>query len=209
MGVCIVLSLSRKETLQDFISKLCRNDYVDNVFAEQKLRSLGATYEYQTGKWIIPRIAEDLAEKIILEYWDNLITIETTITKSNISKCANYTAVQIAGYIIARVSGRDSGAKISKGVSVIEGGFASDGSSKNYYCRLKDSQARIRFQIAASKIDEIKNINDSDFKIIDTRGFFDKKIENAIELLKDNGYFVVKAIDLDSVIAETINTTNY
>lgn len=94
-----------------------------------KCRDLGGRWSAEADCWVFRDIVEDRVEQLDEIYNSPLIAIEITAL-SDID--GEKGPVTFCGYTIARAYGRDSGAKLGDGVSLMSGSIDSGGSVKNW-----------------------------------------------------------------------------
>jgi hypothetical protein len=98
-----------------------------NRWAQKECQDLGGKWDSEEKCWVFPDYVSDKVED--LEKYNDLIPVEITI---NDDIYESQDAITLGGQEIAKASGRDSGARVCDGVSVIEGGFSSGGSIANW-----------------------------------------------------------------------------
>ena len=140
-----------------------------NLKAIAKFKKMGGKWD--GSEWIAPKLAKKEFDEIKKEFYEDLIVVEI---KSNIDEYlpgdmwGELHVRVIGGYLIAKVWGRDSGARISDDVAVIKGNFTSGGSIKNYVCQHEDEMI-IRLEVsrnALKYLDEEVAQNRYTYKII-------------------------------------------
>jgi len=127
-----------------------------NLRANENLKTLGCKWDGK--EWIAPKLAQKEAIEIKKKFYSDLISVEFTMKEDGELKRERwgYSEVNtVAGYIVATVSGRDSGAKIQDGIAVISGKFISAGSIKNFYCD-HTSDLVFRMEISKNALDDIE-----------------------------------------------------
>ncbi len=107
-----------------------------NSLFVKSARKLGGSWS--GGCWIFPDHAEELVRESLRKYYGTDGTDEAAmvIVRVVLGLPVAPSAVQMltfGGFPVAQVFGRDSGAKLGDGVAIVEGGFSSHGSRKNYY----------------------------------------------------------------------------
>lgn len=98
---------------------------------------------YQGGDWVFDARDEQRVREICMDaYGNDGIRADTCTVRVEFDRDddAHADSIQLAGRPIAKASGRDSGATLSPGVVILEGGFTSGGSSKNWTTRVKDKK---------------------------------------------------------------------
>ncbi|WP_313455580.1 hypothetical protein [Stenotrophomonas sp.] len=100
--------------------------------------------KFVNGQWVFDIHNEKRVREALMEnYGCDGITTETctvrvTLDADDDSSCGPIT---VCGRSIARARGRDSGATLSPGIVIIEGGFTSGGSVKNWTTKVKNGHA--------------------------------------------------------------------
>jgi hypothetical protein len=97
--------------------------------------------KWKNGQWVFDARDEERVRALCQEVYgtDGLSTGLCTIRAKYSGDWHDYAdrgPIEIAGRTIARAWGRDSGAKLGEGVVVLEGGFSSGGSMKNWTTRV-------------------------------------------------------------------------
>ncbi len=107
-----------------------------------ELRDLGGVWEAEEKFWILPEIVSDKVEEMEFLYNTDIINIQIRAKRNIFSE---RDSVKFLGYEIAKATGRDSGAKLCDGISIICGEITSDGSRKNWGSKvMEDSIFRLR-----------------------------------------------------------------
>ncbi len=95
----------------------------------ERCRELGGEWDAESKAWVFNAIVEDKIEELEEVYNSELVAVEITAKEDVFFSQA---PVEFLGYTLARAWGRDSGAEIHKGVSLISGKATSAGSMKNW-----------------------------------------------------------------------------
>jgi hypothetical protein len=106
-------------------------------------KKLGGKWDAQAKAWIFSTIVEKEVEDLDfiwssekrfyeIEFPDGFQSYQDTIT--------------VYGYVLAKATGRDSGARVENGFATIAGGFSSGGSFKNWYTTAKPG-TKIRIEL--------------------------------------------------------------
>lgn len=128
-----------------------------NIEFNQAVKNLGAKWD--GAKWTPPKLATAEFEALDNKYNGDLIPVELTLTDDNKDTGAwlgTAHAVAICGYVLAVAYGRDSGAKVSPNVAVLDGGFTSGGSVKNYRCAIKGDAVRVRCEVGRALLPALR-----------------------------------------------------
>lgn len=125
------------------------------VFIEKARRYGG---KWSAGAWHFDVLIESKIRQLCLEIYgtDGFITDLCTVEVSVNENCrGRQEPIELNGRVIAKASHRDSGATIGEGVTVLEGGFSSGGSSKNWATTVNPGGAKVLIRnfsrIAAQK----------------------------------------------------------
>jgi hypothetical protein len=150
-----------------------------NKMFVERARKLGGKWENQ--RWVFDERTEKSVRQSLIEAYGTDGTETATVTvRANIKHNASYyDDLTICGRQIARVFGRDSGAKMGVGIAVIEGEITSGGSRKNpAVCVSAGTVIEIMdVPLAATQID----IPDWDIEVLDDKDILKKQIENEID----------------------------
>jgi len=109
-----------------------RADYNENLVAA--CRKLGGKWDGDEMAWIFSGLVESEVEDLDAIYNSEMIAVELDFHDDVVGRCA---PVSMFGIRLASATGRDSGASFESGISVIEGGADSQGSSKNWQTVIK------------------------------------------------------------------------
>jgi len=161
-----------------------------NLRFNEEIKAIGS--KWNGYEWMPPKLGLDKFEAIERKYFSNMIAIEVTLNDSNLvgedfgyKHCKTF-----FGYVLATVSGRDTGARIQEGVAIIEGGFTSGGSVKNYICKLKGETVKLRMEVSEHFLNIIKKSSINYTVLNEERKDNSLEIKQAIKLLEANGYIV-------------------
>ncbi|MCF7220995.1 hypothetical protein [Marilutibacter chinensis] len=100
--------------------------------------------KYTGGEWVFDVFNEQRVRKTLMAiYGCDGITTDTCTVRVTLDgdDDAGQGPITIWGRPIARATGRDSGATLSPGIVIVEGGFTSGGSMKNWTTKVKDGHA--------------------------------------------------------------------
>jgi len=106
-----------------------------NCFMVAECRELGGQWDSESKTWAFNAIVEDKIEELEELYNCDLIDVELTAKEDCSYGCD---AVDFLGYTIARATGRDSGAQLGDGVSMLRGSIDSGGSMKNWRTSIEE-----------------------------------------------------------------------
>lgn len=119
-----------------------------------KCRQIGGRWDGDENAWIFKAYAADKVEELDYIYNSHLKTYEITFVKEDY---AVKEAFRLFGYVIAVAKGRDTGAITSDFLGVIEGGFTSGGSAKNWTTIVEEGTT-IRIDLPALLVENEKTI---------------------------------------------------
>ena len=100
-----------------------------NSLLVDRCKKLGGRWDGEERAWVFSGLVESEVEEMDEVYNSNLIAVELKAL-DDISE--RHSSVKFLGYSIAKATGRDSGATLSEGVSLISGRVTSGGSMKNW-----------------------------------------------------------------------------
>jgi hypothetical protein len=112
----------------------------NTYFIERAKRTGG---RYQDGDWVFDARDEERVREICMDaYGNDGVRADTCTVRVEFDRDddAHADSIQLAGRPIAKASGRDSGATLSPGVVILEGGFTSGGSRKNWTTQVKGTR---------------------------------------------------------------------
>ena len=132
-----------------------------NSILVARCRELGGKWDGDQSAWVFSGLVENEVEKLDEHYNSSLIGVEIIF---NNSMHGHQQPVFLAGYTLATANGRDSGARISEGVSVISGGFSSGGSMRNWQTVASQGTV-IRMQIPELVLLELESNSGEDVTI--------------------------------------------
>jgi hypothetical protein len=127
-GTEIKYTMSEKKTEIESIVTLQHDRY--NKYLVKKCQNLGGRWDAENKTWIFSSIVADKVDELDELYNSPAVTVELTARGDEVY--AGIDAVHFCGYPIARATGRDSGATLGDGVSMIKGKIKSGGSVKNW-----------------------------------------------------------------------------
>lgn len=123
--------------------------YNQNMVTE--CHNLGGKWDADEKAWVFSGIVADKVELLDEKYNSELVNVEITF---NETARGDREPVYLAGFKIAQAWGRDSGAKLAEGISLIAGDVSSCGSVKNWGTRIAEGTV-IRMQIPRLCLDDI------------------------------------------------------
>jgi len=106
----------------------------------KRARSLSGRWDSAHRVWVFPRAAEPQVRDLYMDVygtWDDMPQDTVTIRCAATDAHEHTGSLTLGGRVIATAYGRDSGARTADGVIVVEGGFCSTGSVKNWYTSTK------------------------------------------------------------------------
>lgn len=135
------ISMAEAEDQRGRVVTLSHDRYNEDLV--EKCRELGGKWDRGEKVWVFPALVEDQVEELDFIYNSDLVAVEIKFP----SGAGEYGgSVTVAGYPVATAYGRDSGAKLGEGISLIEGRAISGGSVKNWATRITEG-AIIRMEI--------------------------------------------------------------
>jgi hypothetical protein len=123
-----------------------------NKILVDKCHNLGGKWDADQKAWIFSGIVEDKVEMLDEKYNSKMIPVEISFIERYGSDTNE--PLDLIGFNIATATGRDSGARIGRGVSLIKGSLTSGGSIKNW-CTVARKGTVIRMHIPELCIDEL------------------------------------------------------
>jgi hypothetical protein len=122
-----------------------------------RAKTISGRWDRDSAVWAFPIAAEQQVRDLYMDVygeWDDVPTDTVTLICECDSGAGEYTgSLTLAGRVIARASGRDSGAKTADGVIVLSGGFTSGGSVKNWRTVCRDNTAFKVLNVPRAKAD--------------------------------------------------------
>jgi hypothetical protein len=117
--------------------------------------------KFENGVWIFPGFVADEVEELDYIYNSKEVIVELTAIEEIY---ASRDALQVAGYQIAKATGRDSGAKMSADVALISGKVSSGGSMKNW-ATIIDANSTIKMKLPENLLKREKDNLAQDWKV--------------------------------------------
>lgn len=105
-----------------------KTEFYNNILTD-KCRKLGGKWDAGERAWVFSGLVSDKVEELDEYYNAPLVPVTVFFAESAYQWCGAYT---IFGFELAKATGRDSGANLGKGVSLITGDISSGGSMKNW-----------------------------------------------------------------------------
>ena len=154
----------------------------------KRCRELGGSWDGDAGAWTFSDLVTDEVEELDVKYNSTLVAIEIAV---NDELCESKGPIELAGIKIAQAWGRDSGAKLGKGIALIAGEINSGGSAKNWCTEIYKGSI-IRTTIPEMLIEDIES------------GDYGSKISvKRLDVIQDSDYLPT----MEKVGGETIITT--
>lgn len=116
-------------------------------------RDLGGRWDSDVKVWVFSDIVADKIEELDYRWNSDLVSVEIkalneiSIRQSEVTFC---------GYQIAKAFGRDSGAKLGEGISMLQGDIDSGGSMKNWVTRVYENSI-FRLKVPSLILDEMES----------------------------------------------------
>jgi len=150
-----VISTASKEKC--FIDALYNEDLVD------RCKCLGGIWDEEAQVWAFDGIVKDRVEELEAIYCSEMVSVEITARIEVFEYNAN---IKFLGYPLCYATGRDSGAKLCRGISLIEGKISSGGSHKNWLTKISEN-SKFRLKISKLLLDNGSDIPYFDVKILE------------------------------------------
>ena len=119
----------------------------------KKCQDLGGKWDNDSTCWVFSKIVEDKVEELEYIYASEQVNVEIESLEGNFRSCD---AWDIAGILIAKATGRDSGAQLCNGISLIKGKINSAGSMKNWGTEIEEGSV-FRFKVPKNLLEEFKS----------------------------------------------------
>jgi hypothetical protein len=119
----------------------------------EKCHNLGGKWDADAKSWIFSGIVSDKVDILDEKYNSDLIPVEITFTDD---LWGSKGPAELCGFIIAKATGRDSGANLGYGISLISGRITSGGSMKNWGTAVKKDSI-IRMEIPENCFDDFES----------------------------------------------------
>jgi hypothetical protein len=128
----------------------------------------------------------------------DMVNMRVTV-KEESDWAANRTGLYFAGRCVARATGRDSGAKLGNGVIVLEGGFDSGGSMKNWKtrCDRKKTVFEIRDVPREKALEAVEDAKDD--KYIERVEIIENQIDVA-KLENEKKMLLARIAEIDNIL---------
>jgi len=162
-----------------------------------------------SGKWVSPSWFFDIRDEAAvraasLECYGtdggvaDLVDVQITIPTyaHGMGSCK---PIELFGRSIARAFGRDSGAKLGTGIVLVEGGFTSGGSMKNWCTDVKDNTVVIMRDVSR-KLFELHNDDDFIVELIEPEKSKEELLDDAVRDEIER-----KCIEVDKVDVRTVS----
>ena len=128
-GVDLIFSLAANATDQKDAGICTLRHARFNQHLVDACRKLGGKWDGAEKAWVFSGMVADEVDALDDIFNSALAVYEITFETGF---GAHQSAMDICGYTVARATGRDSGAPLADGVALLEGGFSSGGSTKNW-----------------------------------------------------------------------------
>jgi len=150
-GVDLIFSLSGSVAEQESAGICTLKTPSFNEWLVAKCHRLGGKWDPTVKAWIFSGLVATEVDALDEKYNSKMVGVELTALTSLYTDREPLT---IAGFVIATATGRDSGARVAEGISLIAGKFGSGGSVKNWTTRMSEGTT-IRFFIPEACIGDI------------------------------------------------------
>lgn len=115
----------------------------------EQCRNLGGRWDAPSQTWIFPKFVESEVEELEFQYGANIVTVDLELRESDYAHTSSFCFL---GKPLFFATGRDSGAKVCEGISLISGSITSGGSVKNWSSEVLEGSV-FRFTISKNLID--------------------------------------------------------
>lgn len=172
------------------------------LFVSRLKESIGKRkWDSEKRVWVIEEEDRDALMAVLKEVFgyedDGGETCDVEITLDP-HYCVDRGPIMIAGVVIAKAWGRDTGAKLGENVTVLKGGFKSGGSRVNWDTRM-DEETVVRVKdFPAWGLGENVQANVKNFKI---KKISDIKV-NREKLMKEKEELLARLAEIDKILAE-------
>ena len=120
-----------------------------NTLLVEQCRELGGKWDGQASTWVFSGLISDQIEELEALYSEDMTPVQITA----LEQCEGYQdPVTCAGVVIARASGRDSGAELGHDIAKVSGSINSGGSVKNWKTIVKEGSV-FRFMMPKGLIE--------------------------------------------------------
>lgn len=130
----------------------------------RKAKQIAGQWDGKVKTWIFDARNEELVRKLLIDVYGTddsataeLVSVKLVITRPDEAECRvgpTCGSLVIAGRVVAAATGRDSGARLGEGVVVVNGGFKSGGSMKNWETRVKSNTVIIMHDVPKAVAEE-------------------------------------------------------
>ena len=169
-----------------------------NLNFNEEAKKLGAKWDSKNKRWVASDLSVEEFKNLEQKYFSDLVVIDVALKKedSTFSSCAfGYNQCRhLCGYVLALAEGRDSGAKIMSGVAVLDGGFTSAGSAKNFRCDAK-TFTKVRLKVGKSILADI--LSDDDYIVTVHDSIIDKQA-----LITEKEKLLARLAEIDRLLSD-------
>lgn len=130
----------------------------------EECKKLGGKWDASNKTWVFPKFIEEKVEELDFLYNSDIVNVEAECIGHDVYQWRG--ALRIMGYAIAQAWGRDSGASVCEGISMISGSVTSGGSVKNW-TTFVEKGTKFRFKMSRNLVNTFKEDNDWKLTILD------------------------------------------
>lgn len=159
-GVDLIFKLSASVSEQKTAGICTLQTPLYNSEMVSECHNLGGKWDSDAKAWVFSGIVADKVELLDDKYNSDLIPVEIKFTDY---LWGSKGPAELCGFIIAKATGRDSGAHLGHGISLISGDIDSGGSVKNWGTNI-NAGSIIRMEIPENCYSDFESIADIEIK---------------------------------------------
>lgn len=155
------LAASVEEQKQKGVVTVRPESAVRNSRLQTKIHELGGRWDAEARAWVFPAFVADAVENLDFVYNTDFVPVEIEFL-AQFSWCCG--PAQVLGFNLAAAAGRDSGARMCTGVSLLSGAVKSGGSVKNWQTIVEEGSV-MRLMMPRELLRQEQDTIDEDIKI--------------------------------------------
>lgn len=169
----------------------------------QRIKRCGGRWDAESRRWHVPEDALPVARTIMREIYGETdeapavetVTLEATFTRDAVGYGA---PIELAGRVIARAWGRDSGARSGNEVAFVEGNPTSGGSTRNWTTIVPAGSVVLLFRVPIALAHKLLAAppEDVNIRIID-----DPKLNRAA-LIEEKAKLLARIAEINALLGE-------
>jgi len=169
----------------------------------QRIKKCGGQWDAESRRWHIPEDALPIARTIMREIYGETdeapatetVTLEATFTRDAVGYGV---PIELAGRVVARAWGRDSGARSGNEVAFIEGNPASGGSTRNWTTIVPAGSVVLLFRIPIALAHKLlaDPPEDVSVRIVD-----DPRLDRAA-LIEEKARLLARIAEIDTLLGK-------